>query len=86
MISGRVLKLAMPSTAKATSLWNDQLVPPARRSATSYSTPVCRNPTQANSPFMKRARSGISFRTSTTRRSSSRKSPAPGGMRMSATK
>ncbi len=52
---------------------------PNMRSGRTYGTPVWRKPTQARRPRMNRLFSGSAFSASTTRRSSSEKSPASSG-------
>ena len=72
-------KLISPVTANRSILRSGYFVSPAKRSSRLYSTPVCRSPIQLNMPRTKRLLSRIRAKTSSTRRSTSLKSPTSSG-------
>jgi glycosyltransferase involved in cell wall biosynthesis len=72
-------KLITPVIANRSILRSGYFVSPAKRSSRRYSTPVCRSPIQLNMPRTNRLLSRIRAKTSSTRRSTSRKSPTSRG-------
>ena len=70
----------MACLAQARFFKKEFVVRPNIRSGRLYGTPTCRKPTQVRSPRRKRLVSGRLLRASTTRRSSSEKSPASSGI------
>ncbi len=78
--SGISLNAVMPSIANLSIFETGYFEEPEKRSARSYSIPVCLKPTHDTRPRMKRCRSRESRSAATTRRLISRKSPVSTGI------
>ena len=84
--SGSCEKEKTASAASRVIALSVYLLLPPKRAGLLYRTPVCLNPIHANMPRTYRCRSRIEVKASRTRRSISRKSPAPSGMSTFATR
>ena len=80
MRRGKFENAVMPDAASDSSALSPNPLLPRARAGGSKSIEREWNPTQAYRPFMNRVRSGRLHSASTTQRSSSRKSPALGGI------